>query len=56
MLKRALGRDWKGMISPVLYIVGIAASFWQAKLALAFYVGVALLWLIPDRRIEKTLR
>ncbi len=56
VLKRALGRDWKGMISPVLYIAGIAASFWQAKLALAFYVGVALLWLIPDRRIEKTLR
>ena len=56
MLKRALGRDWKGMISPVLYIAGIAASFWQAGLALAFYVGVALLWLIPDRRIEKTLR
>ena len=56
VLRRALGQDWKGKLSPVLYLAGIVASFWQAGAALAFYVGVALLWLVPDRRIEKTLR
>jgi len=56
VLRRALGQDWKGKLSPVLYLAGIVVSFWQAGAALAFYVGVALLWLVPDRRIEKTLR
>lgn len=55
-LKRAIGKDWKAMISPVLYLAGIAASFWTPWLALLFYVAVALLWFVPDRRIEKTLR
>ncbi|MDD4886818.1 MAG: TMEM175 family protein [Thiomonas sp.] len=55
-LQRALGRDWKGRLSPVFYLAGIAVSFWQERAALALYVGVALLWLVPDRRIEKTLR
>jgi len=40
----------------VFYLAGIAASFWQEGLALALYVGVALLWLVPVRRIENTLR
>ena len=55
-LKHALGHDWKGRLSPVFYLAGIAASFWQEGLALALYVGVALLWLVPVRRIENTLR
>ena len=54
ILKDAPGRDWKGKLSPVLYIVVIATlrSSWIAR---AVLVIVALMWLIPDRRIEKRL-
>ena len=55
-LRRAVGRDWKGKVSPVLYLAGIAVSHWAPLAALALYVAVALLWLVPDRRIEATLR
>ena len=54
-LAQAVGRDWKGKLSPVLYGVGIASSFVAPWLAGAIYVGVALMWLVPDRRIERTL-
>lgn len=54
-LARALGRDWKGRLSPLLYGVGIVSSFWLPWLAGTVYVGVALMWLVPDRRIERTL-
>jgi len=54
-LKAAIGNDWKGKLSPFLYLVAIAASFWVEWIALALYVLVALLWLIPDRRIEQHL-
>ncbi|MFC3626679.1 TMEM175 family protein [Vogesella amnigena] len=54
-LKRALGRDWKGKLSPLGYLLGIAASFWLHWLAQAIYVLLALLWLIPDRRIEREI-
>jgi len=56
VLKHALGRDWKGKASPLLYAVAIVASFWSHWLAQAIYVLVALLWLIPDRRIEQALK
>lgn len=52
LLKVALGRDWKGRISPLLYLLGIAASFWLPWVAMLVYVVVALMWLVPDRRIE----
>jgi uncharacterized membrane protein len=55
VLAYAIGRDWKGNSSPVLYCLGIAASFWNQWAAGAVYVFVALMWLIPDRRIERTL-
>lgn len=55
-LAQAVGRDWKGKLSPVLYGVGIASSFVVPWLAGAIYVGVAMMWLVPDRRIERTLR
>src|SRR5882757_409588 len=55
ILKRAVGRDWKGKVSPVFYVAAIAATLWSPWLAQAFYVMVALLWLVPDRRIEKVL-
>jgi uncharacterized membrane protein len=54
-LARAIGRDWKGKLSPVLYSIGIAASFFQPCLAGCVYVGVALMWLVPDRRIERVV-
>jgi uncharacterized membrane protein len=52
-LARAFGNDFKGRISVVLYAIGIAASLWQTWLAVAIYVLVAVMWVIPDRRIEK---
>jgi uncharacterized membrane protein len=51
-LAAALGRDVKGMLSPVLYLGGIALAYPLRWAALALYVIVALMWLIPDRRIE----
>src|SRR5882672_150945 len=55
VLKQAIGRDWKGKISPVLYIIAIASTLLSAWIAQLIYVAVALLWLIPDRRIENVL-
>ncbi|MCC7463770.1 MAG: DUF1211 domain-containing protein [Gammaproteobacteria bacterium] len=55
-LRRAIGSDWKGRLSPVLYALGIVSTFWWHRVALAFYVIVALLWLVPDRRIERSLQ
>jgi uncharacterized membrane protein len=55
VLRKAVGRDWKGKLSPLLYAVAIPLAFWSQWIALAIYVLVALLWLVPDRRIERTL-
>ena len=55
ILKRAVGGDWKGKISPLLYVAAIAAAFWWRWVALAIYVLAALIWLVPDRRIERAL-
>ena len=55
LLKKAVGGDWKGKMSPVLYVIGIAAAFRSPQLAQGLYVLVALLWLVPDRRIENVL-
>jgi uncharacterized membrane protein len=52
-LAASLGRDLKGKLSPVLYAAAIAVSFVQPWIAGAIYVLVALMWLIPDRRIER---
>jgi uncharacterized membrane protein len=53
ILARAIGRDVKGRISPVLYIIGIAAAFLAPPwIAQAIYALVAVMWLVPDRRIE----
>ncbi|HET9241695.1 MAG TPA: TMEM175 family protein [Oligoflexus sp.] len=53
ILKKAVGRDLKGMASLILYASAIGLAFVDTWISLAIYVGVALLWLIPDRRIEK---
>lgn len=54
-LKAAIGGDWKGKLSPLLYALGMLSSFLWPWVALALYVAVAILWLVPDRRIEKSL-
>ena len=51
----AIGRDVKGIASLVLYLVAIALSFASPWISLAIYVLVAIMWLIPDRRIERIL-
>jgi uncharacterized membrane protein len=55
-LAAALGRNVKGKISPVLYAAGIGLAFVSPAIAVCLYVVVALMWLIPDRRIEGILR
>ena len=55
VLKRAVGSDWKGRLSPLLYVVAIAAAFLSPWISLAIYVLVALLWVVPDRRIERVI-
>jgi uncharacterized membrane protein len=52
----AVGRDLKGKLSPAFYVAGIALSFLSTRLAVAVFAAVALMWLIPDRRIERGLR
>ena len=54
-LALAVGRDWKGKLSPILYIVGIIVTLRYSWIAQAIFVIGALIWLIPDRRIEKRL-
>ena len=54
-LREALGGDWKGKLSPVLYLAAIPLAFRAQWLSGGIYVGVALLWLVPDRRIERAL-
>jgi uncharacterized membrane protein len=56
LLRKAVGSDWKGKISPVLYIVGILAALVAPYVAGAVYALVAFMWLVPDRRIERVMR
>ena len=55
VLRSTLGSDWKGKVSPLLYLAAIPLAFFAQWIAGAIYVGVALLWLVPDRRIERAL-
>jgi uncharacterized membrane protein len=55
LIARAVGMDWKGKLSLALYSVGIAAAFYRTWLSGAMYIAVALIWLIPDQRIERVL-
>jgi uncharacterized membrane protein len=56
VLRTAIGRDWKGKLSPLFYVAGILSTFWVQWVAQVIYVTVALIWLIPDRRIEHVLK
>jgi len=55
LLRRAIGRDIKGKISPFCYLAGISLAFVDPRISDLLYVAVALLWLIPDRRIERLI-
>ena len=56
ILARAVGSDTKGISSSALYVLGIALSFVNSWVAYGVYMSVAVIWLVPDRRIEKILR
>ena len=55
-LARAIGSDAKGNISVLLYVIGIVSSWIHPAVSLVFYVTVTVIWLVPDRRIEKALK
>jgi len=55
LLAKAVGSDFKGKISPVLYVLAIVVTFRSTLIALAIYAAVAMIWLVPDRRIERAL-
>ena len=55
-VRRAVGRDLKGKASPLLYIAGIGLAFVAPVIAYLIYAAVALMWLIPDRRVEHAVR
>jgi uncharacterized membrane protein len=54
-LAREIGKDWKGKLSVVLYSTGIAVAFWHGWISSCIYALVALMWLIPDRRLEQVI-
>jgi uncharacterized membrane protein len=55
LLAAAIGKDWKGKLSPVLYLAAIPLAFVSVWISIGLYVFVALMWLVPDRRIERVL-
>ena len=55
VIATAIGRDFKGLVSTALYLVAIPLAFVNSWLSCALYVLVAIMWLVPDRRIERTL-
>jgi uncharacterized membrane protein len=56
LLAQAIGKDWKGKLSPLLYFAAIPLAFVSPWIASGLYVLAALLWLIPDPRIEKEIK
>ena len=55
LLAKALGKDWKGKLSIIIYVTAIALSFVNAWIGIALYTVVAIIWLVPDKRIERVL-
>ncbi|MGB5846910.1 MAG: TMEM175 family protein [Ignavibacteriaceae bacterium] len=55
VLKFVIGKDVKGKISPVLYVIAIVFSFWFQWISISLYILVAIIWIVPDRRIERVL-
>ena len=56
VLAAAVGRDFKGKISIVIYAIAVPLAFFGPKYSILLYVVVAIIWLVPDRRIEKVMR
>ena len=54
-LKKAVGSDWKGKLSPFIYTAGIVSTLFVQWVAQILYVAAALIWLVPDRRIERAV-
>ncbi len=54
-IRQVIGRDLKGKLSPVLYVIGIGLAFVAPVASDLIYAGVALMWLVPDRRVESAL-
>jgi hypothetical protein len=54
-LAQAVGRDWKGKLSLTLYVAAVPLAFLNTWMADAVFIAVALVWLVPDRRIESKL-
>jgi uncharacterized membrane protein len=55
VLRRAIGRDWKGKLSTACYVTGILSTIWVPLVAQFLYVAVAVIWVVPDQRIERVL-
>ncbi|HYC31386.1 MAG TPA: TMEM175 family protein [Gemmatimonadales bacterium] len=55
LVKRAIGSDWKGKASPALYALAIVLAFVWPLISLAIYAAVAIMWFIPDRRLERVI-
>ncbi len=55
LLAQALGSDWKGKLSPITYLAGMAVAHWYPWIGNALYACMAILWVVPDRRIERTI-
>ena len=55
ILKKAIGNDWKGKLSPVLYVSAVFLAFVSQWIAVTIYVLVAIMWIVPDKRIERVL-
>jgi uncharacterized membrane protein len=56
ILAKAIGKDLKGKISPILYLIAIISTLFSEWIAALLYILVALIWLVPDKRIERTIR
>jgi uncharacterized membrane protein len=56
VLQQAVGRDWKGNASPLLYVAAIVLAPFVPSVSGVIYALVAVIWLVPDRRIERALR
>jgi uncharacterized membrane protein len=55
LLAAAIGTDWKGKLSPVLYLAAIPLAFVDPRISNGLFILVALIWLVPDRRIERVV-
>jgi len=53
ILATALEKDVKGMVSVVVYVISIPLAFWNGWVAMAAYLAVAVMWMVPDNRIER---